>query len=523
MDGLIEKLISEDYELTEDEMIHVPEIITFLLKRRNIEFLNFFLYEYAPKLNSEQLQELLDIFISDRTRALYENDIKERISIDDLTFYFVLHGEKPTHFFVKKLIPLRLSYDEMQNVVSGMTLYPDIIEEMIKYRIFDYINIPEFRSALTDTLWLKLTERFEDTVSHIYEFINPYTGKPDYVNFVFDSEGDFSKDDYKLLRNIPEQDCNLTKRDAYHKIVDEYILSSDFINFSLRIKRISALAGYKIANLIKLIKTRGKVYQKCTLFRGIKPQSKLSIGDIIEDPGFSSKTTNVVSSLFFAEYSCCVLLIHYPNQSTQLDACFKDTDDNLQYEKLTFPGEKFKILDKGEMIWKTRIITTYYAEYVGNLYTRPIQIDRSIDSRYYNRVKPILQRGGAIIFLLDEKAPRTFFGRDRTMIPQYQDLYYTIDNIFILAIKSSKDRTVNVIPYRNDKEVFQTYAVHTEKAYHLPLLSMQVAMGDVIRYGDERIGINDLKGVRKFIYNYINSLVKDAFLNDRPIKPPVEL
>lgn len=185
---------------------------------------------------------------------------------------------------------------------------------------------------------------------------------------------------------------NFSHQSNHSKIVDEefkevYLGKRDLINFSLRNNFVSKITFGYIEKYITMINKNSKIYNNLIMMRGIRNKDdlvdsrnptrtheNLKIGDIIEDPGTAAKT----DSFWYAdEYTNSskgyILVIYYPGESRHYKVThheshkvgvFSSRYRSISFnEYVTFPGERFQILDKG----KYKGTTVYYAEYIGNL------------------------------------------------------------------------------------------------------------------------------------------------------------
>ena len=119
------------------------------------------------------------------------------------------------------------------------------------------------------------------------------------------------------------------------------------VNWGLRAKRLSGIAFDIIKELYNELDDAKPTTKSITLYRGIHngknfKVDKLKPGDILYEPGFSSKTIDLPTAMSFTQQGCCLLEITYPPGSKfiQLEEYSQFPDER---EYLSYPGETFEI------------------------------------------------------------------------------------------------------------------------------------------------------------------------------------
>lgn len=155
------------------------------------------------------------------------------------------------------------------------------------------------------------------------------------------------------------------------------------INWGIRNKRLSEV-GYIISKrLIELISKSIPTPKSLTLYRGIKKTdvydpTSLSIGDIMNEPGFMSTSLSLRKSNMFSGKECCIMIINYPPSTYMLylKKNFTNLEDE-EFEMLTYPGQQLKLVNISHTKSGKKIL---YFDFIGYMYNSFSELDTLIDT-----------------------------------------------------------------------------------------------------------------------------------------------
>jgi hypothetical protein len=165
--------------------------------------------------------------------------------------------------------------------------------------------------------------------------------------------------------------------DAPSVYADAYAQGSGVYNEPMRNGFLAAGARRCVLGLVKWIDDHAESLDDCTLFRGVGLWSNIALDGELADPAFMSKSTSIERARSFMKGSHkCLLILHYPGRSRQL------MFNALETEVLTYPGERFAVVDVGLLseAYSDAIYRVQYAVYAGNLYGTPLSPD-ALDAR----------------------------------------------------------------------------------------------------------------------------------------------
>lgn len=181
------------------------------------------------------------------------------------------------------------------------------------------------------------------------------------------------------------------------QIVNEYTYLYDrIINFHLRSGEMSNLSKEIVDNMISIIDQSKPYPKKVCLFRGIKDEyvnnvlSKLKIGDILLDRGFSSQTINKKNAFVFAESS--VMILCYPKNTHFLYLPIISSTPEEE-EVLTYPNLQLKFIKKDKIIKSNKKI---FDAYIFNVlsydksYLNNIKIDEDFDPKFLTYLDKVI-------------------------------------------------------------------------------------------------------------------------------------
>lgn len=179
---------------------------------------------------------------------------------------------------------------------------------------------------------------------------NKYEGSEEYKNKLVEAMS------YSISINDTELDSDII---IDEEVIRNYTFHYDkVINKGLRNRRIYTKIYKMVEKIIEEIE-KAPIYNDFILYRGIKLNSSLKVGDIISDNAFMSKSSDPYEAMFFASGDeKHIFILHY-NTSQQL---FIAPYSRFSREKefLTFPGERFVI----KAIYKNFLHTYYYLEFI---------------------------------------------------------------------------------------------------------------------------------------------------------------
>lgn len=231
--------------------------------------------------------------------------------------------------------------------------------------------------------------------------------------------GIFRKDDkqYQLLNNVRTLvDSEPVEEDCCNAIISYSTGAGSWtLNYALRNGWLSEFTATNVSQINNAIERYGKSKPNTLSFRGMKKLKGFDIGHVFADLAYTTKTLNLSLASRYArpnyggsdkdEY--CILFIKSSN-AKMLYIGNRFNNDKDTYELISFPGEVFKILDKGTVRIKNETKEVYYVEVIGNiyanmddLYTYYQEIETEFDEikdRLLN-----LNDDDAIIFIKDRK------------------------------------------------------------------------------------------------------------------------
>jgi hypothetical protein len=305
-----------------------------------------------------------------------------------------------------------------------------------------------------------------------------------------------------------------SKLDNYdQEIKTKYINARNLVIDPLRKNFVSRKTFPYIRDYIDMVVKLGEDYQNIVLIRGIKPWSVLKIGDIFCDTGVATKTDSFETASEYTDNHCCYLLMFYPGISHQLKFRYLQggssffglgsyIDDSFN-EILTYPGEQFKILDKGVIDSKT----VFYAQYVGNIYQQKTaniekMINPKTDQIYIEKLDPLIEIDDKIIYFTHHKGNLLI----------YTNIYKELD-------EESDEDIVELISYK----VIDLIELRPKtQVFHLDTIENHYFSGFI----DKLYRVRDIKPLYNFIFdrgrhreaNFTYEIEKNGNLITRSLK-----
>lgn len=358
----------------------------------------------------------MDVIEEYQNKEIHDSELIDRLAN-------VLHNDPN---LIKKL---KLSSREKLSI-ELFDFYPELFKEIysLNYFIIDDYTIKKFYHYFENKAFERLQELLEITGPEItkkYSLINK-----NYVTInIFDKDIHFRHDSpiIKIARywNIPEEPI-LENNSILNNYLEEYQRNSQPFNSPLRNDFVGKLSKIGIDSIINSIQDEGYEFINSVFLRGVGSDeiSNLSIGDIISDQGFMSKTTDFNIAKYFTDHygglgrrkfsktriNCCYYLIFYPGHSVHFS--FVNYTHLNQKEFISFPGERFKVVDVGYLDTLTSIYFLEWIGYIPQFTINPI-VDEAIDiiennprqeGDAYYILPNSSKKENAILILPDEKA-----------------------------------------------------------------------------------------------------------------------
>jgi hypothetical protein len=194
----------------------------------------------------------------------------------------------------------------------------------------------------------------------------------DFFEDKFQQDGQiYSKYDMESLKMLVQSQKD-TVRNSPESIESIKYYTHEYdtsVNSCLR-KGILTPKTIKICNDINGAIEKSKILPPLLLYRGVHLWNKniYEVGSTFVDKGYSSKSLSVDIASSFSD-SCCILLMGYlkPSKHIYIESLSKY---GIEEEVLTYPGERFEVMDKGSIVFKDGTVKNYYyCRYVDNVYT----------------------------------------------------------------------------------------------------------------------------------------------------------
>jgi hypothetical protein len=184
----------------------------------------------------------------------------------------------------------------------------------------------------------------------------------------FPKDGFFVNDDEIFQKNAYKADIQLSSQPydfEYQEPLGMYTHEFDTaINSCLR-KNLLTPKTKNLAESINLAVAKTKLLPPLMLYRGVSSWGAYEVGTSFVDLGYSSKTISLQTAFGFADSSCCVLFMGYLEPSKHI-FMIPYSKYRGEDEVLTFPGERFEIMEEGTVTLSKTTKKAYYCRYIDN-------------------------------------------------------------------------------------------------------------------------------------------------------------
>jgi hypothetical protein len=186
----------------------------------------------------------------------------------------------------------------------------------------------------------------------------------------FPKDGFFVNDDEIFQRNSYKADIQLSSQSYdfdYQEQLGMYTHEFDTaINSCLRKNLLTPKTKF-LAESINLAVAKTKLLPPLMLYRGVSSWGAYEVGTSFVDLGYSSKTISLQTAFGFADSSCCILFMGYLEPSKHI-FMIPYSKYRGEDEVLTFPGERFEIVEEGTVTLSKTTKKAYYCRYIDNIY-----------------------------------------------------------------------------------------------------------------------------------------------------------